>query len=81
MNRHMTLWTTPTCPDCRALKAWLDREGITYHERDLTDPNVMAEAKTRFGVRVAPITAIGGWFTYGTFAEQKPKIEAQLAQR
>ena len=38
----------------------------------------MAEAKSRFGVRVAPITQIDNWFTYGTFEDQKPKIEAQL---
>ena len=78
MTPDITLWTTPTSPDCRTLKTWLDREGIMYRERDLTDPDIMEEAKTRFGVRVAPITEIGGWFTYGTFAELKPKIEAQL---
>lgn len=81
MTPDITLWTTPTCPDCRALKAWLDREGIMYLERDLTAPDIMEEAKTRFGVRVAPITEIGDWFAYGTLAEQKPKIETQLEKR
>jgi hypothetical protein len=38
----------------------------------------MDEAKRRFGVRVAPITEIGDWFTYGTFEDQKPQIEARL---
>ena len=38
----------------------------------------MEEAKARYGVRVAPITMIGDWFTYGTFADQKPKIEDSL---
>ncbi|KHQ51994.1 glutaredoxin family protein [Mameliella alba] len=72
------IYTTPTCPDCRQLKAWLDREDIAYQERDLADPEIMQEAKTRYGVRVAPVTVIGNWFTYGTFAAQKPKIEAAL---
>tara|TARA_R110002072_G_scaffold303037_1_gene491669 strand:+ start:5331 stop:5582 length:252 start_codon:yes stop_codon:yes gene_type:complete len=81
MTTDIILWTTPTCPDCHALKAWLDREGIMYLERDLIDPDIMEEASARFGVRVAPITEIGGWFAYGTFAEQKPKIEAQLEKR
>ena len=31
-----------------------------------------------YGVRIAPITVIGDWFTYGTFADQKPRIEDSL---
>ena len=77
----VTVYTTPTCPDCRALKAWLDREGIHFNERDLTDPAIMDEALERYGVRVAPITVIGDWFTYGTFVKQKPEIEAALRER
>ncbi len=76
----LTIYTTPTCPDCHALKAWLDREGILYDERDLTDQAVMEEARERYGVRVAPITAGDVWFTYGTFAKQKPEIEAALRE-
>ena len=75
---RITVYTTPTCPDCRALKDWLARESLAFEERDLSDPSTMAEAKARFGVRVAPITEIGDWFTYGTFAEQKPKIAERL---
>lgn len=26
----VVLYTTPTCPDCRLLKAWLQREGIAF---------------------------------------------------
>lgn len=72
------VYSTPTCPDCRSLKAWLTRIGIPFAERDLTNEAVMAEAKRRFGVRVAPITQIDDWFTYGTFEDQKPRIEARL---
>lgn len=75
------VYTTPTCPDCRALKEWLDREGIRFDERNLTDPAIMDEALERYGVRVAPITVIGDWFTYGTFAKQKSEIEAALRER
>lgn len=77
---RLVLYTTPTCPDCRALKTWLDRQGVTYDERDLTDPVVMDEAKSRTGVRVAPITMIGDWFAFGTFASQKPLIEVKLRE-
>lgn len=72
------VYTTPTCPDCRMLKAWLEREGIAFEERDLTDPETMAEAKTRTGVRVAPITLVGEKVFYGTFPSQKPGLAAAL---
>lgn len=80
MTSTVTVYSTPTCPDCRNLKAWLGRNGIAYAERELTDQGVMDEAKRRFGVRVAPITVIGDWFTYGTFEDQKPRIEARLKE-
>lgn len=78
MSKSVTVYTTPTCPDCRALKQWLGERGIPYEERDLTDPAVAQEAKTRTGVRVAPITFVVEAFFYGTFASQRPQIEAAL---
>lgn len=80
MADQVTVYSTPTCPDCRTLKAWLTGLGIAYAERDLTEQSVMDEAKSRFGVRIAPITQIGEWFTYGTFQDQKPRIEARLQE-
>ncbi|RYH06372.1 glutaredoxin family protein [Tropicimonas sp. IMCC6043] len=80
MTITVIVYSTPTCPDCRTLKAWLRRLGIDFSERDLTELAVMDEAKQRFGVRVAPITEIGDWFTYGTFEDQKPRIEARLRE-
>lgn len=74
----VTIYTTPTCPDCHALKAWLRQHGIAFDERDLTDPAVAVEARERTGVRVAPITIIGNRVVYGTFTHQKPLIEAHL---
>jgi glutaredoxin len=72
------IYTTPTCPDCHALKAWLTRLGLSFEERDLTDPAIMAEAKARTGVRVAPITVIGDQVFYGTFQSQKARIAEAL---
>ncbi|MDF3834154.1 glutaredoxin [Cupriavidus basilensis] len=46
---QVIIYTTPTCPDCRTLKAWLAREGIAFEERDLSDPEIMVEAKARTG--------------------------------
>lgn len=77
-HRKVVIYTTPTCPDCWALKAWLKREGIAFEERDLSDPKIMAEAKARTGVRVAPITLVGETVFYGTFPSQKPGLTVAL---
>lgn len=75
---QVILYTTPTCPDCWALKAWLKSEGIAFEERDLLDPKIMAEAKVRTGVRVAPITLVGEKVFYGTFPSQKQGLTVAL---
>lgn len=77
----LIVYTTPTCPDCHALKAWLEGQGIGFVERDLTDPNIAEEAKARTGVRVAPITIAGDTILYGAFATQKPQLERLLRRR
>ncbi|WP_238897669.1 glutaredoxin family protein [Achromobacter xylosoxidans] len=75
---HVLIYSTPTCPDCRALKEWLSQQGIAFEERDLTDPKIAEEAKSRTGVRVAPITIVGNEVFYGTFASQKPGLMKAL---
>ncbi len=72
------IYTTPTCPDCHTLKAWLAARGVDFEERDLTDPAVMAEAQARTGLRVAPITLIGNLVFFGRFASQQPGLAAAL---
>lgn len=52
-HTQVIIYTTPTCPDCWALRTWLAQEGVAFEERDLSDPAIMAEAKARTGVRVA----------------------------
>ena len=49
---RILIYSTPTCPDCRALKEWLSQQGIAFEERDLTDPAVMAEATAMHDYRV-----------------------------
>lgn len=73
------IYTSPGCPDCAALKHWLAQHGLAYDEKDLSQASVADEAKARYGVRIAPITVIGDAFFYGTFPEQKPKLEAALS--
>ncbi len=75
---HLLIYTTPTCPDCHALKLWLAQHGIAYDERDLTDPLIAEEAKARTGVRVAPISIVGSEVFYGTFHSQRPGLMKAL---
>lgn len=75
---EILLYTTPGCPDCAALKRWFAAHGIAYAEQDLSAPGVADEAKRRYGVRVAPITVIGAQVFFGTFEDQRPRIEAAL---
>lgn len=75
---QVPVYTTPTCPDCHALKRWLTQQGVAYEERDLTDPQIAEEAKARTGVRVAPITLVGTEVFYGTFLNQKPGLTKAL---
>ena len=78
MHPEILIYTSPGCPDCAALKAWLKGHVFDYVERDLSQTGVADEAKVRYGVRIAPITVIGDSYFYGTFAEQRSKIEAAL---
>jgi glutaredoxin 3 len=77
MNRVL-LYTSPGCPDCAAVKRYLHERGVAFEERDVTQPGVAEEAKSRYGVRIAPITVIDGEASYGTFAEQKAVLDSRL---
>jgi glutaredoxin len=76
-TQRIEIYSTPTCQDCLALKCWITANGIAFIEYNLRDPAIADEAKRRTGVRVAPITLIDGeHIFYGTFQEQRPRIEA-----
>lgn len=72
------LYTSPGCPDCAALRRYLKERGVAFKERDVTRPEVAEEAKSRYGVRIAPIAVIDGEAVYGTFAEQRPRLDALI---
>lgn len=77
-NQQVVLYTTPRCPDCFDLRSWLRSKGVAFEERDLTEPEMAAEAKARTGVRVAPITLVGETVFYGTFSAQTPGLATAL---
>lgn len=73
------VYTSPGCPDCAAVKRYLADLGMPFEERDISAPGVADEAKSRYGVRVAPITVVGNSFFYGTFSQQKPQLDLAIA--
>lgn len=75
MRPDVILYTSPGCPDCAAVRRYLDQHNIDYKERDVTHPGVATEAKSRYGMRIAPITVVDNVALWGTFAAQKPQLD------
>lgn len=75
----VNLYTTPNCPDCAAVKQYLDRNSVAYREKDVTsDPRHLEEMQRVAGVRIAPVTVIAGQAFYGTFDRQRDHLETAL---
>lgn len=79
-SASVLLYTSPGCPDCAAIRSYLNEHQIDFEERSVATPGVANEAKSRYGVRVAPITVIAGNAIWGTFAEQKPRLDAMFGK-
>ena len=56
------IYTTPTCPYCKAAKALLTRKGVSYQETDVSrDPQIrVAMTQRAGGRRTVPQIFIGG---------------------
>lgn len=81
-NLDITLYTTPGCSACAAVKRYLDTKGLAYTEKDVSQNEAyLGEMKRLSGVRIAPVTVIGDKAFYGTFDQQRPQLEAALAAR
>jgi glutaredoxin len=77
----VTLYTTPGCSACAAVKRYLTARGVPFEEKDVTlDPAWLGEMKRISGVRIAPVTVVGQQAIYGTFDQQRPQIDAALAE-
>jgi glutaredoxin len=78
---RVTLYTTPGCPDCAAVKRYLEQKRVPYQEKDVSRNEAwIDEMKQIAGVRIAPVTVIGDQAFYGTFDQQRLRIDAALAQ-
>jgi len=75
----VTVYTTPGCAACAAVKRYLSGKGVPFTERDVTtDPGALADMQRLSGVRIAPVTVIGEQAFYGDFPQQRPRIDQAL---
>lgn len=75
----VTVYTTPGCAACAAVKRYLTQKGVPFTERDVTtDPQALADMQRASGVRIAPVTVIGSQAFYGDFPQQRPGIDKIL---
>lgn len=56
VEKEITIYTTPTCPFCKAAKGDLDRKGIKYKEIDVSkDVEALEEMVRISGKRLVPV--------------------------
>jgi arsenate reductase-like glutaredoxin family protein len=65
MAPKIVLFTMPSCPSCRAERAWLTQRGLAFSEYDLSDVDVQEELRNlekRVQRRLehTPITVVNG---------------------
>jgi glutaredoxin-like YruB-family protein len=69
--KRVTVYSTPTCPWCNTLKAWLRKNGIPFTDIDVSrDEQAARELVRRSGQQVVPQTDINGQIVVG-FNQQK----------
>lgn len=75
----VVIYTTPTCGYCQQVKAYLNRRGVPFVERDLSrDPQAATEMVGLTGQQGVPVTVIDGQAVLGA---NMPQIDQLLAQR
>jgi glutaredoxin len=75
----IVIYTTPTCGFCQQVKAYLNRRGVPFVERDLSrDPQAASDMVRISGQQGVPVTVIDGQVVLGA---NMPMIDQLLAQR
>ena len=62
---EVIMYTTSTCPYCRAAKQLLNSKGVSYTEIDVQSVDQMVEMINRSGRRTVPQIFIGDWHVGG----------------
>ena len=82
---QVTVYTTPSCPQCEMTKKTLTRENINYTVVDLSqDEAAMDMVKTELGYTAAPVVVAGDthWsgFRLGAIANLSKRIHGDAAK-
>ncbi len=73
------VFTTPTCPHCRATKQYLRQRGIPFKEVDVSrDKHAARDMVKRSGQSGVPVIEINGKIVVGF---NRPKIDKLLGLR
>ncbi len=76
MNHEVTIYTTPTCSWCQALKEYLRAREIDFEEIDVSaDPAAAQEMIEKSGQMGTPVVDIDGEIIVGF---NKPEIDRLL---
>ena len=67
MSFGITVFSKPACVQCTMTKKVLDREGLSYTLRDVSEDAEALEFVTQLGYQAAPVVFI----TDGTVADRK----------
>lgn len=57
--KRVVLYSTPNCPHCKRAKAFLQREGITFREMDVSRNPRARKDLERLAARGVPVLLIG----------------------
>lgn len=75
----VTVYSTPTCAFCHALKEFLAHKGVKYTEKDLTqDAQAQKWVLDHTGQLAVPVSDIEGNIVVGF---DRPRIEALLREK
>jgi glutaredoxin-like YruB-family protein len=65
-QKHIMIYSTPTCTYCHHLKDYLTEKGFTYEDIDVTkDYDAMVAAVQKSGQKGVPVTDIEGKIIVG----------------
>lgn len=74
----ITVYSTPTCVFCHAVKEYFKQKGVEYEEKDLTqDQSATKWVLDHTGQLAVPVIDINGTVVVGF---DRPKIDAALAR-
>ena len=60
-QKEVIIYTTPVCPFCKKLKAYLDENDIEYLEKDISmDKDAQGEVIEKTDKMIAPVIDIDG---------------------